>query len=648
QQPTTTKPMSPPVTAASAASATGSEQPVQQTTRVASLPSSYTVHRGDTLWGIARQLHNGTEASVNQTMIAIYQANPQAFHGNINRLDAGSTLKVPTQSEIAQVEAEEATRLVTRQNDAWRGAGAAPRTAANNSVPEQQQPVPATTGQAASENAPPQPVVAPTSSSASTQAAGEPAAKPATSGRVVLTTPEVTAATSVAAAPGSSAAASTAIAGAAGAMGTTQKTQASATHSAAAGMAGTGASTGGPMKVQNNAMAGMAAAKQPVTASKAATTLPSQKPKLKTPNSVNSVNSVNASGQQQSSGLMYWLGRPVGWIVIAAIILILIAIVLLILRQRRNAAEQPVPLVVPGGEHETDEHGNESVVDNEESDLETKENLEDIGIATYIGGSSLDVNKVDAMDEADLHVGFGEYGKAAQILRAGIERQPQRKELRRKLLDVLFAASESSAFAAEARNYKKEVAGAADWQAVAAMGRQLCPQDEFFKDGGTTAGNAGTSEGDDFANLDLDRLARDEDDGKEQDEFERTMDELSTFIETYVPASTETPVALQLPPDEVASEEPAKSEADAESAPEDEPIDFHLDDEDLPPVASETMPEGAEEDEAENMVDTKLDLARAYIDMGDTDSARGVLEEVIDEGDEKQSDEARRLLEDLD
>ncbi|MGA7965999.1 MAG: FimV/HubP family polar landmark protein [Gammaproteobacteria bacterium] len=41
-------------------------------------------------------------------------------------------------------------------------------------------------------------------------------------------------------------------------------------------------------------------------------------------------------------------------------------------------------------------------------------------------------------------------------------------------------------------------------------------------------------------------------------------------------------------------------------------------------------------------------MARAYIDMGDADSARGVLEEVIDEGDETQRGEAKRLLEDLD
>jgi pilus assembly protein FimV len=46
-------------------------------------------------------------------------------------------------------------------------------------------------------------------------------------------------------------------------------------------------------------------------------------------------------------------------------------------------------------------------------------------------------------------------------------------------------------------------------------------------------------------------------------------------------------------------------------------------------------------------VDTKLDLARAYVDMGDADGARAMLGEVIKEGTQMQQDVARRLLETL-
>ena len=43
-------------------------------------------------------------------------------------------------------------------------------------------------------------------------------------------------------------------------------------------------------------------------------------------------------------------------------------------------------------------------------------------------------------------------------------------------------------------------------------------------------------------------------------------------------------------------------------------------------------------------VSTKLDLARAFIDMGDAEGARGSLNEVLAEGNEEQKSEAQSLL----
>ena len=41
---------------------------------------------------------------------------------------------------------------------------------------------------------------------------------------------------------------------------------------------------------------------------------------------------------------------------------------------------------------------------------------------------------------------------------------------------------------------------------------------------------------------------------------------------------------------------------------------------------------------------TKLDLARAYIDMGDAEGARDILDEVVAEGNEAQQQEAREMI----
>ncbi len=60
-------------------------------------------------------------------------------------------------------------------------------------------------------------------------------------------------------------------------------------------------------------------------------------------------------------------------------------------------------------------------------------------------------------------------------------------------------------------------------------------------------------------------------------------------------------------------------------------------DEELPDLEPVTLSE----------VGTKLDLARAYMDMGDPEGARSILSEVLSEGSMSQKQEARRLMDAL-
>ncbi len=52
-------------------------------------------------------------------------------------------------------------------------------------------------------------------------------------------------------------------------------------------------------------------------------------------------------------------------------------------------------------------------------------------------------------------------------------------------------------------------------------------------------------------------------------------------------------------------------------------------------------------DSSDDMVGTKLDLAKAYIDMGDQDGARSILGEVVEEGDDDQREEAAQLMQQI-
>ncbi|NDK38672.1 ferrous iron transporter B [Pseudoxanthomonas gei] len=79
------------------------------------------VQRGQTLSQIASGL--GQDYRLDQTMLALLRANPDAFiNGNINLLKQGAVLRVPPSAEVAQLGESEAAALVRDQLAEWRQA----------------------------------------------------------------------------------------------------------------------------------------------------------------------------------------------------------------------------------------------------------------------------------------------------------------------------------------------------------------------------------------------------------------------------------------------------------------------------------------------------------------------------------------------
>jgi pilus assembly protein FimV len=80
----------------------------------------YTTTADDTLWEIAQRTRQG--GSVHQAMLAIQELNPDAFiGGNINRLKSGQVLRLPNDQQIEKRSPAEAIAQVAEQNAAWRG-----------------------------------------------------------------------------------------------------------------------------------------------------------------------------------------------------------------------------------------------------------------------------------------------------------------------------------------------------------------------------------------------------------------------------------------------------------------------------------------------------------------------------------------------
>lgn len=109
------------------AESTRSAQTAAPQERVAEIPStagsagdSYgPVKQGDTLSGIARVSKPG-DVNLDQMLVALFKSNPQAFSGkNMNRLKVGTVLRIPDSRELAAIDTSEASKEVRLQAANW-------------------------------------------------------------------------------------------------------------------------------------------------------------------------------------------------------------------------------------------------------------------------------------------------------------------------------------------------------------------------------------------------------------------------------------------------------------------------------------------------------------------------------------------------
>lgn len=78
------------------------------------------VRDGQTLWSLAKA-NQVSGSTIEQTMIAMLRANPQAFDGdNVNALRSGSILRMPAAGDVARVDEATARQLVNAQHTAWK------------------------------------------------------------------------------------------------------------------------------------------------------------------------------------------------------------------------------------------------------------------------------------------------------------------------------------------------------------------------------------------------------------------------------------------------------------------------------------------------------------------------------------------------
>src|SRR6266404_5756147 len=98
------------------------ERTVRKTTHIKVGPKA-------TLRGVAWRVGERSESDLQRMMIAIFRANPNAFDGNINRLHRGAVLTIPSRAEAAAISQADAKREVHAQMTTWRARTIAARSA---------------------------------------------------------------------------------------------------------------------------------------------------------------------------------------------------------------------------------------------------------------------------------------------------------------------------------------------------------------------------------------------------------------------------------------------------------------------------------------------------------------------------------------
>jgi pilus assembly protein FimV len=109
---------------------------------------------------------------------------------------------------------------------------------------------------------------------------------------------------------------------------------------------------------------------------------------------------------------------------------------------------------------------------------------------TISSETAINLDQGDPLAEADFHMAYGLYDQAADLIRIAISREPNRRDLKLKLLEVFFVWGNKEQFLQSARELAdtRSQAAPGEWEKIIIMGKQLAPDDPLFSGSGTMSG----------------------------------------------------------------------------------------------------------------------------------------------------------------
>jgi pilus assembly protein FimV len=269
------------------------------------------------------------------------------------------------------------------------------------------------------------------------------------------------------------------------------------------------------------------------------------------------------------------------------------------------------------------------------------------------GPGTIDTDEVDPVAEAEVYIAYGRDAQAEEILKEAMARDKGRHEIPLKLLEIYHARKSATAFETVAKELRSTVGEESPlWQKAAAMGAQIDPNNPLYAAGAGAAAQYQPSSAP-AAKPDVDFGIDQPSTSSQGTDFDLDVDP----TKTRGPDSTGQQPSMSSGLDfDLAPSAPAPSADEHKEAPSS--FDFDLSGLDAggskPGASLETTNSPSPMADLSLDLDsgggggegvaTKLELAKAYLEIGDKDGAREILQEVAKEGSAAQKDEAEKLI----
>lgn len=262
--------------------------------------------------------------------------------------------------------------------------------------------------------------------------------------------------------------------------------------------------------------------------------------------------------------------------------------------------------------------------------------------------------EVDPLAEAEVYLAYGRDGQAEEILKEALGRDRNRQDVHLKLLEIYSKRKDRKAFEQTARTLQGLGAGGAAWETVQAMGLGIDPENPLYGGEPIAKAAAEAEEMERPKSVDFD-LTTGEEATPQPGSVSMEKPAADAAIDFDLGAlSGEFPavppgVEKVVPPEETSVFDVTAPPSEEKPVPEQQRTWPSKPDTGLPSIDLQLGTESAAtpsvaHDAHWQEVATKFDLAKVYKEMGDKDGAKEILQEVMRDGDAKQKEDAKALL----